>query len=170
MKIRAAKESDIPSIAVLLQQVQDAHVEACPHHYIPVSKEAAESFLRDQLNEKREFVVAVNGNAVLGYAILEFKGSIKHLFLKERQFGYLHQICVDAKVRGQGIGKALLKYVREVSAANGIEDIELDVWVFNDSARKLFEKSGFEVCATKMRAHNKQIKRDLGADAPRPLI
>jgi len=51
---------------------------------------------------------------------------------------------VDPAVRGKGIGLALVQHVIEYARTiDGLEDLILAVTVGNDSARKLYLKSGF---------------------------
>ena len=47
--------------------------------------------------------------------------------------------------RGQGIGRALLAATLEAARAKGLKRIELAVRVDNESAKKLYDRSGFAV-------------------------
>ena len=45
----------------------------------------------------------------------------------------------------------MVDHVRRFCADRGVEDIELDVWAFNDRARAFFQRAGFEPFASKLR-------------------
>ena len=63
----------------------------------------------------------------LGYAIFTTVDSPATGLLKSRRFCYLIQIDGDPGGRGQGVGRALIRHVRETCRQAGIAKIELDV-------------------------------------------
>jgi len=152
MEIRQANESDLTFAAALMIQTHAAHVRAYPHRYRPISDEDAETVLRERLEGEENLVVATQDDRRLGYAIFTTIDSPATGLLKSRRFCYLMQIGVDPGARGQGVGRALIRHVREICRQGGIAEIELDVWAFNTAGRRFFEKVGFDVCGTRMRA------------------
>lgn len=51
---------------------------------------------------------------------------------------------LDRSDRGRrGVGRSLLDHVVEFAKADGVSDIELNTWTFNDRARASFERLGF---------------------------
>ncbi len=56
---------------------------------------------------------------------------------------YLHHLSVRPAEQRRGIGRALMVAVRALAAAEGIAHVELDVWTFNDRARRFFAQQGF---------------------------
>jgi ribosomal protein S18 acetylase RimI-like enzyme len=125
-----------------------------------MSNEAAESLLRAELDSEREFVVATENGVALGYAIFKFVKSPETPVLRAHCYCYLREIGVDPRARRRGVGSALLQHVREVSEEAGVDDIELDVWAFNESGRRFFQIAGFEVFATKMRVSGSRQTSD----------
>ncbi len=64
--------------------------------------------------------------------------------------GYLHLIAVDSNFRKQGIATKLLKHCEQLAISCGVCKIILDVRVSNESAIKLYEKSGYnKICDRK---------------------
>lgn len=55
----------------------------------------------------------------------------------------LLNICVDTTLQGQGIGKALLKYIIQAHEKSGANKIMLEVRESNRPARHLYESLGF---------------------------
>ena len=56
---------------------------------------------------------------------------------------HLEDVCVDEACRGTGIGGALMEYVTDWAKANGCDHMDLDVWEFNEGARRFYERWGF---------------------------
>lgn len=57
----------------------------------------------------------------------------------------LGDLAVHPDLRGRGIGSHLLASVLEETAAQGVREIYLEVRRSNGAARRLYERSGFEV-------------------------
>ena len=78
----------------------------------------------------RHYVVAVDGDTVLGYAGLAVIGDEAHVLT----------IGVTGAAQGRGVGTALL---RDLLAAAGPRATYLDVRVDNAVAQRLYERHGF---------------------------
>ena len=50
----------------------------------------------------------------------------------------------------------LMEALQGEAAARGIDQIELDVWLFNDEAREVYERLGFEPIMQRMRLRSAQ--------------
>lgn len=93
----------------------------------------SESGFEAELGEDSCFIVAKDGDAVLGYAVLRMIGDECELF----------NIAVDASLRGMGTGGALLEAVLFYAKMHGAVQIWLEVRESNEPAIKLYEKYGF---------------------------
>ena len=62
---------------------------------------------------------------------------------------HINNLAVRADVRGQGLGTALLEHVLQAAAARGAQRATLEVRRSNAQARRLYERLGFEVAATR---------------------
>ena len=60
-------------------------------------------------------------------------------------------ICVDEKLRGQGVGSALLAACEEWARGRGLEYLELNVLEANEAARRLYERTGYKKIVNVMR-------------------
>ena len=78
----------------------------------------------------RHYVVALDGEVLLGYAGLAVTGDEAHVLT----------IGVTGAAQGRGTGTALL---RDLLAAAGDRTVLLDVRVDNDPALRLYERHGF---------------------------
>lgn len=80
------------------------------------------------------FVAAVEGR-IGGFLILDMRGSIT---------GYIRTVCVEVELRGAGVGSALLDHA-EARVYRESPNVFLCVSAFNDGARRLYERRGYEV-------------------------
>ena len=64
---------------------------------------------------------------------------------------YLYDIEVAAEHRGRGLGRALLAAGERAAREHGAQALELNVFGANETARKLYETSGYRVVTQQMR-------------------
>ncbi|MBP1784466.1 ribosomal protein S18 acetylase RimI-like enzyme [Micromonospora sp. HB375] len=64
---------------------------------------------------------------------------------------FLYDIEVAAGHRGRGLGRALLAAGERVAREHGAQALELNVFGTNETARKLYETSGYRVVTQQMR-------------------
>jgi [ribosomal protein S18]-alanine N-acetyltransferase len=62
---------------------------------------------------------------------------------------HINNLAVQAEHQGQGLGTALLQHVLWAGANRGAERATLEVRRSNTPARRLYERLGFEVAATR---------------------
>ena len=108
-------------------------------------------------NEIVGVICVVNKNVDLSYDYSELKaknerycftivnyveGLIKEV--KEADFAYISNVCVDSNYRGMHIGNMLVNYVVNVYKDRLYKEIVLDVLAKNPSAIKLYQNLGFE--------------------------
>lgn len=145
MIIRRAAKEDLDGINHLLRQVLEVHADGRPDIFISGRKKYTDSELLDILaNDNTPVFAAVNDDGlVLGYAFCIYRVTKDHNILRDRKVLYIDDLCVDEECRGQHIGTQLFEYVSEVAKANDCDAITLNVWAFNESALKFYERCGF---------------------------
>jgi [ribosomal protein S18]-alanine N-acetyltransferase len=62
---------------------------------------------------------------------------------------HINNLAVRGEFRGRGVGTALLEYVIQAGAKRGADRATLEVRRSNEPARRLYERLGFEVAATR---------------------
>jgi [ribosomal protein S18]-alanine N-acetyltransferase len=62
---------------------------------------------------------------------------------------HINNLAIRREYQGQGLGTALLKEVLQAGASRGAERATLEVRRSNAPARRLYERLGFEVAATR---------------------
>ena len=142
MEIRYACKNDIPGILELLAQISRLHYEGRPDLFRLGRKfnyAEVEEMLRDP---NKPTLVAVEDGNVRGYAICMYKELKDHPTLVDRKVMYIDDLCVDELCRGKGVGTALYEYVRNLAIETDCVNVELNVWSFNTSAIRFYEKCG----------------------------
>ena len=87
--------------------------------------------VRKQIRDKETMVlVASIGGIIQGFAIMKFLDDDAHLFL----------LAVQPKVRGRGIGRALVEWLEKSCRTAGIQRIRLEVRASNEAARRFYER------------------------------
>ena len=118
---RKVKETEIADVAVLEKNIfSDAW--------------SCESIFETYGQSNAMIVIAEEESRIVGYCILYF-------VLDE---GEIARIGVDESLRGRGIGRGLLDFVKTYCVQNKIERLLLDVRESNARARKFYEQYGFE--------------------------
>lgn len=99
--------------------------------------------------EKRSFMLAVRGDAVLGFC--RFSAAPDNADRVERatpggtMVGRLHSLYIDPETLGQGIGHALMSHALSTFAAWGCERATLWVLEGNSRAISFYERQGWQL-------------------------
>lgn len=146
IKIRKAIETDIEQIDKLLYEVHKIHSDVRPDLF----KKGAKKYTDDELKEiianpKTPVFVAMSGVELVGYAFCIHQQHLNNNNMTDVKTLYIDDLCVDEKVRGQHVGKQLYEYVLNYAKTNGYYNITLNVWAWNESALKFYEKIGLKV-------------------------
>ena len=144
--VRAAAASDIPRLESLLYQVHGLHAEGRPDIFIPGCKkytaEQLEAILSDTVNTP--VFAAVLDGVLVGYCFCIRQVQTAASMQKISTL-YVDDLCVDASMRGRGIGKVLYDHAVDYARQNGYYNLTLNVWACNPSAMRFYEKCGLSV-------------------------
>ena len=115
MNIIRANESHMDGINDLLMQVCLVHHVGRPDLFKYGAKKYTDDELKELLaDDSRPVFAAVDeNNKVLGYCFCIFQQFVDHNIMTDIKTLYIDDLCVDEKLRGQHIGKALYDYVVE---------------------------------------------------------
>lgn len=152
MTVRNARKTDIGRIGELLCQVNNVHAEGRPDIFKFNMRKYTDAQLEMLLEDERMFIfVAVDEMDVCqGYAFCQYNVVEEGSNLHSMTSIYIDDICVDASMRGNGVGTLLYEYVIEYAKNIGCYNVTLNVWSFNTSAMKFYEKCGMKPLKTVM--------------------
>lgn len=145
IKVRKAQNKDAVKIAKMLISIGELHHTGRPDIYRENLQKYDENDILEILKDENSpiFVATDENDEVAGYAFCQIKTVNQTDALVGRKYVYIDDFCTDEKYRRQNVGSMLMDYVKTEIKKMGIESIELNVWEFNDSAIKFYEKCGF---------------------------
>ena len=152
MNIRRAQIKDIPAIMKLLSQVLEIHASIRPDIFKPgTTKYTNDELAKLIKDDQKPIYVAVNDeDEVLGYVFTQLQEQPFSTNMIQFKSIFIDDLCVDSAARSQGVGRALLDFVKEEGKRLGCYEITLNVWAGNDSAIRFYEKNGLKPKETTM--------------------
>jgi ribosomal protein S18 acetylase RimI-like enzyme len=143
-RIRLAALGDEAVLATLGADVHELHVSQRPDVFKPLDGPGLERWFRDRLTSgDAKIWIAHIGDVPVGYAVAMKHNRVENVFCFERRWYEVDQVGVRPQYRRRGVGRRLLEHVVEFAMADGVPDVELNTWTFNDLARASFERLGF---------------------------
>ena len=143
MNIRPAEKRDIKALLELLSDVLEIHHSIRPDIFKSGATKYSESELQTIINDaKTPVFVAEIDTRVVGYCFCVITEQEENAILKYRKDLYIDDLCIDKKMRGNGVGKALYLYAEGYAKQIGCQAVTLNVWGGNDGAISFYEKLG----------------------------
>lgn len=151
MEIRFAKTGDIPGIQTLLLQVGQVHHQLRPDIFRTGALKYTPGELAALLTDpNRPIFVAVEGEALLGYAFCIRRAYDGTGACTRRKELYVDDVCVEEACRGRGVATSLLERVFAYAKEEGCAFVTLNVWEGNDTAQRFYEGLGMTPRSTNM--------------------
>lgn len=156
---RRATPEDLSSICELGRVVNRLHHEAWPNIFVsdPDRDEEKTHWLNSLAGDSVATFLSCEGETNVGFVTVRIVEE-SHCLLQPLRYGRIGTLCVAERMRGRGIGRVLMGYAEQWAASCGATDIQLEVWEFNASAKRLYEELGYEVRSLMM---SKTIQRDM---------
>lgn len=140
------RTQDAKWIAQLNEPVQNLHHALYPNVFKPYDFNVVYAYFLNVIDKAHHhFIVCMDGERPVGYIWYEEVRREETAFSSARHYLYINQISVIKSQRGKGVGTALFSHVRAFAEQHNIHKIGLDYWVKNTSAKKIYEKLGFEL-------------------------
>jgi GNAT superfamily N-acetyltransferase len=106
-----------------------------------LDREALEDVFHHNLDcDTQHYLCAVSGEELVGFCTL----SIRKSLWGQGFLGYLDELVVDEKRRGEGIGGMLLERALELAKKDDCGRVELDSAFHREDAHRFYEKHGFK--------------------------
>lgn len=144
MDIRFATEKDLPAVNLLRKEVNELHVAGKPETFKPGFPPELQDYVYELFRDpEKNIVVAEQDGVLMGFAVLHEVHRPETPYMWERHFLDVDEFCVAGTARRQGIGRALIDFIRGVAAKRGLPRVELNMWEFNQDALAFYEAVGF---------------------------
>jgi ribosomal protein S18 acetylase RimI-like enzyme len=136
LEIRKAVESDLPAVLRLYAQpgMDNGRV---------LTVDAAAQILRRMATypEYAVYVASANGGLVVGTFALLVMDNLAHLGTPS---AVVEDVCVDEQLRGQGIGKAMMRFAMRFAREHGCYKLALSSNAARERAHAFYRSLGFE--------------------------
>jgi len=154
MEIRRARRDDLDRLCDLLFEVGAVHAEGRPDIFRSGAKKYSdeELFAIIDNDETPIYVACDDTGYVTGYVFCIYEQTKDNILLHDMKTLYIDDLCVDKRLRGGGIGRALYEHVLRVAKDAGCYHVTLNVWRLNEGAMKFYEKCGLKPLKTVMEA------------------
>ncbi len=144
--VRAALTEDLPFLAACMGGLQEVEIEIeANRSSVEASAEPHLQWVLKQVAAKEGtvFVAELKGDRVgcLICTIDEDNG--EYVKPKHRRYGYVNDLYVSDKARGQGVADALMNAAEGYFRDSGLTNMRLGVLTENTRARRFYERLGW---------------------------
>lgn len=152
MLIRPATAADVPAVLPMVEQISELHERWDPVKYAKGGDiaEMYRSWLTERARDGRSvFLVAEREpGMIVGFLVATVEREIP--IYKVKEFGFIHDVWVDAAYRNEGTARQMVMLAIERFSQLGVKQVRLETAATNDAARAAFAKCGFRVSTIDM--------------------
>ncbi len=142
--IKPAEARDAEDVLALLTEICDIHHRGRPDIFASSGAKYTAADLEKIFSDPASpSFVAYSGGKFQGYALCKIKTAVAGSHLCPAKVLYIDDLCVLSESRGAGIGSALIERLIAFARELKCDRVELNVWEFNEGARRLYERFGF---------------------------
>ena len=144
---RKALQKDFKGICQLRAESANDPVEKLTTEYAAYNPKIDHPWIQKCLRARQKMIlIAEDKEGICAYSILAIETVPKknQKYFTYRKKSVLAHLYVTSQKRHQGIGEKLLAYTLEFSKKQGVDFIELDCYIGNTKADKLYKKLGFK--------------------------
>ena len=147
--IRKAEYKDISRITELLKDICLIHHSGRPDIF-KIGTKYTEDELKKIIDDPDNiiFVYTNSSDLVLGYCFTQKHQVLNDNILTDIKTLYIDDLCVEKTTRGLGIGKKLYEFVKAFAKENGYYNLTLNVWEYNQNAKKFYDALGLKPMKT----------------------
>ena len=145
IKIRKAANTDLPHLGRLGALLVQEHHDFDRRRFLAAKNRTPQDyawFLGTRLDDRNAVIlVAETKGETIGYVYGEIEG-YDYMSLRGPA-GVVNDLIVDPAYRSQGVGRLLLETIISCLKSRGVPRVVLSTATKNESAQRLFERSGF---------------------------
>lgn len=150
MEIVELKQEHFEKVKDLLVDLQNYVISIDKYNLNIISNDYREKYFEFMQNDcKRnqgKVFIAIQENNILGMVT----GFVQEYDERDRldyscpKKGIVAELIVDKNNRANGVGSELLKHIEEYCKSIGCEFVQIDVFAYNENAKKFYYKNGYE--------------------------
>lgn len=152
-RIRRAKPQDYEALCRLFEPLDEIHRDRLPHIFRkPTGPPRAREYIEGLLEDPQVcFLLVEVGGQPVGFVNGLLRDTPPIELLVPTRLAIVDAIFVDPQFRGMGLGRGLMKELEIWAARAGAEYLELNVYEFNASAVRFYERLGYNALSRRMR-------------------
>jgi len=152
IKVSQAKKEDYNGFIEVFKEVEELHRLNASWKFKKPEPIFSEEYYEKLINDENcMFFLAKDENEIVGYSIAYKKEVSDIPVLKNRKWIHIDDLSVKSNQRKKGIGSIIMEEIENWAKKNNINEIELNVWLFNTNAINFYEKKGYEAFSQRMR-------------------
>ncbi len=144
LKLHSAVMGDAALLGLLNRFVHDAHVQVRPDQFRATEPDELAAWFRGLLEKPSVciWIAEVDGSPAGYISTVEFERP-RNALCEARRWIEIDNVAVDPMYRRRGVGRALVDVAVSAALADGVAEVELTSWAFNEGAHLFFERLGF---------------------------
>lgn len=152
VSIRVAARDDYEALCGLFEQMDSLHEQALPGIFkAPDGPARSREYVsRLMRNRRGALFVAESDGRVIGTVNVALQDAPDIPAFVPRRFAVVGDLIVERGCRRRGIARGLLEKAQEWAKAQGVEQIELNVWEFNEAAIGCYQSLGYSSLSRRM--------------------
>lgn len=144
MQTRFASADDYEALAPLYSIVQDSHASAYPHMFKHnrLTREGLEGLLKSGV----QFLVAEQNGRIVGYVLIQVLDQPDDFEHQAHKSLLIHNMAMSG---GANTADVLLNGAYDYARAQGIREVELEVWAFNSGVERWVKSMSYKPLRTR---------------------
>ena len=142
--IRRATRGDEPALVELNAFLQTMHASHVSSLFKKPDPDEFFAWFGSVLGQENVQVwLAEEEGEGVGYVSVTLQDRAENPFCHQRRYFEIDAIAVRADKQRTGVGRQLIEHVLKIAVAEGVPEVELSCWSFNEGAQGAFERLGF---------------------------
>ena len=144
MQTRLATADDHAALAPLYSIVQEAHASAYPHMF--KHNQLTRAGLEALLQQGLQFLVAEQNGRMVGYVLIQILNQPDDFEQHAHKALLIHNMAMNG---GANTADVLLNAAYDYGRAQGITEVQLEVWAFNSGVERWVKSMGYKSLRTR---------------------
>lgn len=150
--IREATLQDTAGLCELFAEIDALHAQALPYVFqTTLAPARSRAYLRSLLDDPDSAVfVAERAGMLLGLVDVRIQATPHIPVFIPRRYAMVDTIVVRRAYQRSGVGRMLMARAEQWAQAQGVDEIDLNVWEFNAGAVAFYEGLGYTTAMRRM--------------------